>query len=80
MHMSDIMNLRGRSKRSVTAKELGITPQFLGAIERGDRKPSRELTIKMASYYGVSIDQFIFFINKETKRVSNDKGHVDASY
>ncbi|EAD3084209.1 helix-turn-helix domain-containing protein, partial [Listeria monocytogenes] len=45
--------------------DLNITPQMLGAIERGDRTPSLKLANKIASYYDVPIED-IFFNHKDT--------------
>jgi putative transcriptional regulator len=52
-----LIKLRGQKSRQKVAKDLGITPQMLGAIERGSRNPSLALAKKMASYYGVSVDE-----------------------
>lgn len=35
-----LIQLRGKQSRRKVATELNITPQMLGAIERGDRTPS----------------------------------------
>ena len=51
-----LIKLRGTNSRSKVAQQLGITPQLLGAIERGDRTPSLSLAKKIADYYGVSVD------------------------
>jgi len=55
-----LIKLRGDMSRSTVAKQLGITPQMLGAIERGVRSPSLMLAKKIAVYYGVSIDDIFF--------------------
>jgi putative transcriptional regulator len=55
-----LIELRGENSRQQIAEELGITPQMLGAIERGNRTPSLPLAQKIASHYSVSIE-FIFF-------------------
>ncbi|HDU1203619.1 helix-turn-helix transcriptional regulator [Listeria monocytogenes] len=57
--------LRGEQSRQDVAKDLDITPQMLGAIERGDRTPSLNLANKIANYYNVPIED-IFFNNKDT--------------
>lgn len=57
--------LRGEKSRQDVAKDLDITPQMLGAIERGDRTPSLNLANKIANYYNVPIED-IFFNNKDT--------------
>ncbi|WP_310883766.1 helix-turn-helix transcriptional regulator [Priestia megaterium] len=63
MERTKLIDLRGEKARPQTAKDLGITPQMLGAIERGDRTPSLPLAKKIADYYGKSVDE-IFFTKK----------------
>ena len=68
MNREKLFKLRGENSRIVVAKEIGITPQMLGAIERGDRTPSLQLAKKISDYYRVSVDEI--FLNKtEMKRV-----------
>lgn len=55
-----LIELRGELSRPKVAKDLDITPQMLGAIERGDRTPSLPLAKKIAEYYNVSIDNIFF--------------------
>jgi putative transcriptional regulator len=55
-----LIKLRGDLSRPKVAKDLDITPQMLGAIERGDRTPSLPLAKKIAEYYNVSIDKIFF--------------------
>lgn len=52
-----LIQLRGDKSRMKVAKDLDITPQMLGAIERGGRNPSLQLAKKIASYYEVSVEQ-----------------------
>jgi len=61
-----LFNLRGDYSRAKVASEIGITPQMLGAIERGDRTPSLQLAKKIADYYGATVDD-IFFEQKGHK-------------
>lgn len=42
------------------ALTIGITPQMLGAVEKGDRTPSLHLAKKIADFYNVSIDELFF--------------------
>lgn len=63
-----LIAIRGESSRPSVAEDLGITPQMLGAIERGDRTPSLLLAKKIADYYQTSIEE-IFFKKVETNRV-----------
>ncbi|EOS8810579.1 helix-turn-helix transcriptional regulator [Listeria monocytogenes] len=60
-----LVKLRGKRSRQDVSKDLGVTPQMLGAIERGDRNPSLNLANKIANYYNVPIED-IFFNNKDT--------------
>ncbi|MDO6849222.1 helix-turn-helix domain-containing protein [Priestia megaterium] len=57
MERTKLIDLRSGKARHQTAKEIGITPQMLGAIERGDRTPSLPLAKKIADYYGKSVDE-----------------------
>lgn len=66
MSRTNLLVLRGDKSRSSVAKDLRITPQMLGAIERGDRTPSLELAKRIADYYGKTVDN-IFFNKKDTK-------------
>lgn len=60
MTRDKLIKLRGQLSRPKVAKDLDITPQMLGAIERGDRTPSLPLAKKIAEYYNVSIDNIFF--------------------
>lgn len=60
-----LIELRKSKTRREVSKDLKITPQMLGAIERGDRTPSLKLANKIANYYDVPIED-IFFDNKDT--------------
>lgn len=55
-----LIKLRGDESRQNVAKDLGITPQMLGAIERGDRTPSLSLAKKIADRYKVTVDDVFF--------------------
>lgn len=60
-----LIKLRGDKARSEVAFDLKITPQMLGAIERGDRTPSLRLAKKIVDYHGKTVDEIFF----------NQKGH-----
>ncbi|WP_042472796.1 helix-turn-helix transcriptional regulator [Bacillus ndiopicus] len=51
-----LYQLRGGESRNDVAKKLDITPQMLGALERGDRTPSLNLAKKIATYYNTTIE------------------------
>lgn len=60
-----LIDCRGDKARPDVAKDLEITPQMLGAIERGDRTPSLTLAKRIADYYQKTVDEIFF----------NKKGH-----
>lgn len=64
MKRKKLIRLRGEKSRSIVARELNITPQMLGAIERGDRTPSLSLAKRIADYYETSIDELFFTKNR----------------
>lgn len=59
-----------RKKKNLTqlelAKQLGITNDYLSAIERGSRTPGFKLAKKIADYFQVTVDT-IFFENSSNK-------------
>lgn len=61
---SILIELRGNKGRTDVAADLGITPQMLGAIERGDRTPSLPLAKKIADYYNTTVDLIFFEENR----------------
>ncbi len=42
--------------RKALADAVGVNPQTIGYIERGDYGPSLELALKIAAYFGVRVD------------------------
>ncbi|WP_445429241.1 helix-turn-helix transcriptional regulator [Bacillus atrophaeus] len=63
MERKILFTLRGDTSRTTVAEKLDITPQMLGAIERGDRTPSLFLAKRIADYYGKSVDEIFFSQN-----------------
>jgi len=57
-----LIELRGKQSRPEVANKIGITPQMLGAVERGSRNPSLILAKKIADFFHVSVEE-IFFDN-----------------
>ncbi|AEA17457.1 MULTISPECIES: helix-turn-helix transcriptional regulator [Bacillus] len=55
-----MIEFRNNQSRLVVARNLKITPQMLGAIERGDRTPSLELAKRIADFYKTTIDDLFF--------------------
>lgn len=57
---SRLREARGNTPRSEVAEAVGITVSAISMYENGNRVPRDEVKIKLARYYGVSI-QDIFF-------------------
>jgi DNA-binding XRE family transcriptional regulator len=51
---------RGVSRREL-AEAVGVNNQTIGYLERGDYKPSLELAMKIANYFGVTIELLFSF-------------------
>ena len=51
---------RGVSRRDL-AEALGVNPQTIGYLERGDYSPSLELGMKIAAYFGVAVEMLFSF-------------------
>jgi putative transcriptional regulator len=51
---------RGVSRRDL-AEAVGVNNQTIGYLERGDYKPSLELAMKIAAYFGVPIEMLFSF-------------------
>ena len=51
---------RGVSRRDL-AEAVGVNNQTIGYLERGDYKPSLELAMKIAAFFGVPIELLFSF-------------------
>jgi DNA-binding XRE family transcriptional regulator len=51
---------RGVSRREL-AEAVGVNNQTIGYLERGDYKPSLELAMKIAQYFGVQVEMLFSF-------------------
>jgi len=66
-----LIKLRGSKSQGELAKELGISQQFLSAIELGTRNPNVRLMKKFEEYFHVSMEELfpdIFIDTNTTKR------------
>ena len=61
-----LIALRGNRSQEEVAKALGISVSALSMYEQGNRIPRDEIKIKMAEYYGISIES-LFLILMPTK-------------
>jgi DNA-binding XRE family transcriptional regulator len=55
-----IRQLRGKKSQSVVADELGITKSSLAMYERNERRPRDEVKLKIARYFGKSVEEIFF--------------------
>lgn len=62
-----LIALRGERSQEEVAKALGISVSALSMYEQGNRIPRDEIKIRMADYYGISIED-LFLILLPTKR------------
>ncbi len=51
---------RGVSRREL-AEAVGVNNQTIGYLERGDYKPSLELAMRIAAYFGVPVEMLFSF-------------------
>lgn len=61
MTLKDYRKARGLTQTEV-AETLGVTRQYIGALEKGERKPSLKLLKEIAKLYGVKISKLIDLI------------------
>lgn len=62
-----LIALRGERSQEEVAKALGISVSALSMYEQGNRIPRDEVKIRMAEYYGISIES-LFLILFPTNR------------
>lgn len=55
-----IRDLRGDIPRSVVARKIGVAYSSLEYYERGKRTPPDETKVKLADYYGRSVQEIFF--------------------
>jgi putative transcriptional regulator len=68
-----LMEFRNGNSRPRIARDIGITPQMLGAIERGERNPSLGLAKRIADYYGTTVDDIFFSHSRHKSSLKNNK-------
>lgn len=62
-----LVELRGNRSQEEVAKAVNISTSALSMYENGSRVPRDEIKIKLAAFYGKSV-QFIFFNKNDTER------------
>lgn len=58
-----LIKLRGNETQDKVARELGISRSTLGMYEQGERVPRDEIKIKIANYYGKTVQEIFFDSN-----------------
>lgn len=59
-----LRELRGGKTQEEIAKDIGITKSAWAMYERGERIPRDEVKVKIAKYFGRTIEE-LFFTQKE---------------
>lgn len=59
-----LRELRGEKTQEEIAKDIGITKSAWAMYERGERIPRDEVKVKIAKYFGRTIEE-LFFAQKE---------------
>lgn len=55
-----LKTLRGNESQAKVASDLSISPAALSAYELGERSPRDEVKIRMAEYYGKTVQEIFF--------------------
>lgn len=58
-----LLKLRGTRPQRQVAAELGISQNALSMYERGERIPRDEIKLKLARYYGTTVQEIFFTQN-----------------
>ena len=55
-----LVKLRGAKSQEEVARATGISPSALSMYENGERVPRDEVKIRLAEYYGTSVEEIFF--------------------
>lgn len=55
-----LVKLRGKRKQEEIAKAVGISVSALSMYERGERIPRDEIKIRLAKFYGTTVEEIFF--------------------
>ena len=61
-----LRELRGNKTQDEIAKAIGVTKSAWAMYERGERTPRDEVKVRIADYFGKTV-QYIFFDHNEHK-------------
>ena len=57
---SRLRDLRGDRSQQEVADALGLTAMAISSYERGERTPQDEIKIRLAEYYGKTVQEIFF--------------------
>lgn len=57
---SRLKSLRGEKSQQEVAQAIGVTPMAVSLYESGERIPRDEIKVKIAEYYGTTVDAIFF--------------------
>ena len=55
-----LVKLRGTKSQEEVARSTGLSPSALSMYENGERVPRDEIKIRLAEYYGTSVEEIFF--------------------
>lgn len=55
-----LVKLRGTKSQEEVARATGVSPSALSMYENGERVPRDEIKIRLAEYYGTSVEEIFF--------------------
>lgn len=55
-----LVRMRGEKDRGAVAEAVGISCSALGMYEQGNRMPRDEIKVRLANYYGVTVQSLFF--------------------
>ena len=55
-----LQDLRGKRSQEEIANACDISPAAVGMYERGERIPRDEIKIRLARYFGVSVEELFY--------------------
>lgn len=55
-----LRNLRGEKSQKAIAADIGLTKSAWAMYERGERTPKDEIKIKIAEYFGKTVQEIFF--------------------
>ena len=56
----NLVDLRGNRPQSEVAKACGISISAIGMYETGERIPRDEIKVRLARYYGVTVESIFY--------------------